>query len=210
MPNGCHASWMRGKTCSTSPRLANSSSTSSGMLRTISTYVVHTERSTAFRDSRPIPISVPSTVASTSPATATRSVFRKPWISASLTGAVCDIRCRGSRSSRADRGTRSRSGCSCERRWCGSWSTTSRAPPRRCRAQRAGRSSAAHEHRATAAVARTVCNRFGMASVACRLSRFTFACQRYGGLYISPPSVHSALTPRSRPSGVRWRSKISP
>lgn len=48
------------------------------MLRTISTYVVHNERSTALRDSRPIPMGVPSTVASTNPATATLIVFRNP------------------------------------------------------------------------------------------------------------------------------------
>ena len=203
-PSGSHASWMRGSTCSTMPRLANSSSTSSGMLRTISTYVraQRTQHSVARQPADPDQRAEhrgehePGDRDAQRVEEALRPARRGP-------GRSGDIGCRGSRSSRAGRGRRSRSGCSSARRWCGSWSTASRGRRRRRRAPRAGRSSAARGRRARAADVRrrvgAVRDGLGGSSTIPNCS----ACQRYGGAYISPPSVHSALTPRSRPSGAR-------
>ena len=50
----------------------------SGTLRKNSTYTLHSVRTRKLRDSLPMPISVPSNVASTMPTTATRKVLDRP------------------------------------------------------------------------------------------------------------------------------------
>ena len=49
------------------------------MLRTASTYTAARRLTNQLLDRRPMPISVPSTVAAAIPATEIRSVFKKPW-----------------------------------------------------------------------------------------------------------------------------------
>ena len=81
---------MRGKipsTTASTPKITNSGS---GTLRTASTYAVDNVRTSQLRLRRPMPMIVPSTVASTMPATETRKVLRKPWTNASRTGALCE------------------------------------------------------------------------------------------------------------------------
>ena len=76
-PDGCIASSIGGSN-SVITKYQMKSCSSSGTLRNISTYVLQTVRTKKLRDSRPTPTSVPSSVASTMPISATRKVLDKP------------------------------------------------------------------------------------------------------------------------------------
>ena len=118
-------------------------------------------------------------------------------------------RCRGSRSSPDGRGSRSPSGCSSARRWCGSCEYSQPSTGDDDREDRqlehpAQHADVAPERRATRRRrAGRACRRRPVRTCATcgQSSGQVVVRQRYGGAYIRPPSVHSALTPRSRPSG---------
>jgi hypothetical protein len=81
-PPTCQASWIVGKTPSTTTSRPATTNRASGTLRTASTKTVASLLTIQFRDSRAMPTSVPRMLAATMPATEMRSVLRRPSQSA--------------------------------------------------------------------------------------------------------------------------------